>query len=212
MYAALGGTLFLFVLQLQLVLGYSAVEAGASLLPVTTIMLLLSSRMGALAQQNGPRGPMTVGPLVVAVGLFLLARVDPGGRLTSPSSCPAVAVFGLGLSVTVAPLTAAVLAAVEDAHMGVASGVNNAVARVAGLLAVAVLPAAVGLDLAGGPDAITQGVHRSLLVGAVLCVGGGLVALATIRDGARVASTRRPASTSRATTPAWPAAAAGEPA
>ena len=187
-YAALGGTLFLLVLELQLVLGYSALEAGASLLPVTMIMLLLSARMGALAQRIGPRGPMTVGPLVVAAGLVLLARVGAGdGYLTDV--LPGVVVFGLGLSATVAPLTAAVLAAVEDAHMGVASGVNNAAARVAGLLAVAVLPAAVGLDLAGGPDAITQGVHRSLLVGAGLCVAGGLVAYATIRGGTAVQPT-----------------------
>ena len=187
-YAALGGTLFLLVLELQLVLGYSALEAGASLLPVTMIMLLLSARMGALAQRIGPRWPMTVGPLVVAAGLVLLARVGAGdGYLTDV--LPGVVVFGLGLSATVAPLTAAVLAAVDDAHMGVASGVNNAAARVAGLLAVAVLPAAVGLDLAGGPDAITDGVHRSLLVGAGLCVAGGLVAYATIRGGTTVEPT-----------------------
>ncbi len=184
-YAALGGTLFLLVLELQLVLGYSALEAGASLLPVTMVMLLLSSRMGALAQRIGPRGPMTVGPLVVAAGLALLSQVGPGdGYLTD--ILPAVAVFGLGLATTVAPLTAAVLAAVDDAHMGVASGVNNAVARVAGLLAVAVLPAAVGLDLAGGADAITDGVRRALLVGSALSVAGGLVAFVTIRGGAKV--------------------------
>jgi EmrB/QacA subfamily drug resistance transporter len=184
-YAALGGTLFLLVLELQLVLGYSALEAGASLLPVTMIMLLLSARMGALAQRVGPRLPMTVGPMVVAAGLVLLAQVGPGdGYLTD--ILPGVVVFGLGLSGTVAPLTAAVLGAVEDAHMGVASGVNNAAARVAGLLAVAVLPAAVGLDLNGGLGAVTEGVHRALLVGAGLCVAGGLVAYATIRDGTAV--------------------------
>ncbi len=187
-YAALGGTLFLLVLELQLVLGYSALEAGASLLPVTMIMLLLSSRMGALAQRIGPRWPMTVGPLIVAGGLLLLARVGPGaGYLTDV--LPAVAVFGLGLATTVAPLTAAVLAAVDDDHMGVASGVNNAVARVAGLLAVAVLPAAVGLDLAAGPEALTDGVRRAMLAGAALAVVGGLVAYLTIRDGAAVAPT-----------------------
>ncbi|MEA2827256.1 MAG: hypothetical protein QOG43_1695 [Actinomycetota bacterium] len=184
-YAALGGTLFLLVLQLQLVLGYSALEAGASLLPVTMIMLLLSARMGALAQRIGPRIPMTVGPLVVGAGLVLLARVGAGdGYLTV--ILPAVIVFGLGLSATVAPLTAAVLASVDDDHMGVASGVNNAAARVAGLLAVAVLPAAVGLDLAAGPEAVTGGVHRALLVGAAICAAGGLVAYATIRGGTKV--------------------------
>jgi hypothetical protein len=184
-YAALGGALFLLVLELQLVLGYAALEAGASLLPVTTIMLLLSSRMGQLAQRIGPRWPMSIGPLVVAGGLALLTRVGAGATYAT-DVLPAVVVFGLGLAVTVAPLTAAVLAAVDDAHMGVASGVNNAVARVAGLLAVAVLPAAVGLDIAGGPDDITQGFHRAMLVGAALCVAGGAVAFATIRDGATV--------------------------
>jgi Na+/melibiose symporter-like transporter len=184
-YAALGGTLFLLVLELQLVLGYSALEAGASLLPVTMIMLLLSARMGALAQRIGPRIPMTVGPTVVGAALVLLARVGAGdGYLTVV--LPAVIVFGLGLSATVAPLTAAVLASVDDAHMGVASGVNNAAARVAGLLAVAVLPAAVGLDLTAGPDAVTVGVHRALLVGAAICGVGGLVAYATIRGGTKV--------------------------
>ena len=187
-YAALGGTLFLLVLELQLVLGYSALEAGASLLPVTMLMLLLSARMGALAQRIGPRIPMTVGPVIVGAGLVLLARVGAGdGYLTV--ILPAVIVFGLGLSATVAPLTAAVLASVDDAHMGVASGVNNAAARVAGLLAVAVLPAAVGLDLAAGADAVTDGVHRALLVGAAVSGAGGLVAFATIRGGTKVQST-----------------------
>jgi len=184
-YAALGGALFLLVLELQLVLGYSALEAGASLLPVTMIMLVLSSRMGALAQRIGPRWPMTVGPVVVAAGLVGLARVGAGADYLT-DILPAVVVFGLGLATTVAPLTAAVLAAVEDAHMGVASGVNNAVARVAGLLAVAVLPAAVGLDLTAGSDAVSEGVHRALLVGAGLAAAGGVVACATIRGGAKV--------------------------
>ena len=187
-YAALGGTLFLLILELQLVLGYSALEAGASMLPVTMIMLLLSARMGALAQRIGPRWPMTLGPLVVAAGLMLLAQVGAGDGYLS-GVLPGVVVFGLGLSATVAPLTAAVLASVEDAHMGVGSGVNNAAARVAGLLAVAVLPAAVGLDLAGGPTAVTDGVQRALLVGAALCVAGGAVAYATIRGGTTVRPT-----------------------
>ncbi|HVF15220.1 MAG TPA: MFS transporter [Acidimicrobiales bacterium] len=184
-YAALGGTLFLLVLELQLVLGYAALEAGASLLPVTMVMLLLSSRMGQLAQRVGPRGPMSIGPLVVAAGLVLLTRVEAGATYTT-DVLPAVLVFGLGLAVTVAPLTAAVLAAVDDGRVGVASGVNNAVARVAGLLAVAVLPAAVGLDLTDGPTAITRGFHRAMLVGAALAVAGGVVAWATIRGGAAV--------------------------
>ncbi len=190
-YAALGGTMFLLVLELQLALGYSALEAGASMLPVTMIMLLLSSRMGALAQRIGPRTPMTVGPVVVAAGLALLSRVGPGdGYLTDV--LPAVAVFGLGLSTTVAPLTSAVLAAVDDTRMGVASGVNNAVARVAGLLAVAVLPAAVGLDLTAGADTIADGVRQALIAGSALSMAGGLVAFVTIRGGATVRESSQP--------------------
>jgi EmrB/QacA subfamily drug resistance transporter len=184
-YAALGGALFLLVLELQLVLGYSALEAGASLLPVTMMMLLLSSRMGQVAQRLGPRGPMTVGPVVVGAALVLLSSVGSGSTYLV-DVLPAVVVFGVGLAVTVAPLTSAVLAAVDDDHMGVASGVNNAVARVAGLLAVAVLPAAVGLDLAAGPDGVTDGFRRAMLMGAVLCVAGGVVAFATIRRGTTV--------------------------
>ena len=179
------------MLELQLVLGYSALEAGASLLPVTTVMLLLSSRMGQVAQRVGPRWPMSIGPAVVAAGLLLLARVGPGSTYVT-DILPGVVVFGLGLAVTVAPLTAAVLAAVDDARMGVASGVNNAVARVAGLLAVAVLPAAVGLDIAGGPDTVTDGFHRAVLAGAGLCVAGGLVAFVTIRRGATVGTPAQP--------------------
>ncbi|MEJ7582658.1 MAG: DHA2 family efflux MFS transporter permease subunit, partial [Acidimicrobiales bacterium] len=155
-YAGLGSATFLLVLQLQLGLGYSAVEAGSSLLPITVIMLAFSARAGQVAQRIGPRLPMTVGPLVIATGLLLLSRVAPGSGYIS-SVLPAVVVFGFGLAMTVAPLTSAVLAAVDDHHLGVGSGVNNAVARVAGLLSVALLPAISGLDLAGGADELTRG-------------------------------------------------------
>src|SRR5690606_17166051 len=144
-YAALSGATFLVVFELQVALGYSALEAGASLLPITVLMLLLSARMGALAQRIGPRGPMTIGPLVVGAGMLLYTRVEPGASFWT-SVLPAGTVFGLGLAITVAPLTATVLAAVRPSELGIASGVNNAAARLAGLLAVAVLPAAVGLD------------------------------------------------------------------
>src|SRR5207302_5244156 len=132
-YAALGGALFLVVLQLQVSLGYSALAAGSALLPVTVLMLALSARAGALAQRTGPRLPMTVGPMVVAAGMLLFRRVVPGASYAS-AVLPAAVVLGLGLSITVAPLTAAVLAAVEERHLGVGSAVNNAVARVAGLV------------------------------------------------------------------------------
>src|SRR5258706_15508695 len=118
-------------------------------------MLLLSARAGRLAQRIGPRVPMTAGPLVVATGLLLLSRVAPGTHYLT-GIFPGVLVFGLGLATTVAPLTATVLAAAEVHHAGIASGVNNAVARVGGLLAVAVLPSIAGLDHARG---VTQFAH-----------------------------------------------------
>src|SRR5439155_11880358 len=158
-YAALGGAMFLVVLQLQVNLGYSALEAGASLLPVTILMLALSARAGALAQRTGPRLPMTVGPLVVGLGMMLFSRIEPGATYAT-SVLPAAATFGLGLSITVAPLTAAVLAAVEERHLGVGSAVNHAVARVAGLIAVAVLPALTGISGAVGPSALADGFSR----------------------------------------------------
>src|SRR4029078_6998999 len=104
-YGALGGAFFLLVLELQLALPYSAIEAGSSLLPVTVLMLLLSSRMGALAQRIGPRIPMTVGPIVVGLGMLLFTRVEPGVSYWS-AVFPGAVVFGLGLACTVAPLTA----------------------------------------------------------------------------------------------------------
>jgi EmrB/QacA subfamily drug resistance transporter len=180
-YTALGGTTFLVVLQLQLGLGYSAVEAGASLLPITLLMVTLSARMGQLAQHTGPRLPMTVGPMVIAVGMLLLARVGPGSSYVT-DVLPAVVVFGLGLAATVAPLTSAVLAAVEDRHLGVGSGVNNAVSRVAGLLSVALLPALVGLDLGGDSSGgLGDAFASAMRIAAVFSAVGGLVAFLTVR-------------------------------
>jgi predicted MFS family arabinose efflux permease len=143
-YGAMGAVFFLLVLTLQVVSGFSPLEAGVALLPSTLAMLLLSARAGALAQKFGPRWLMTGGLLAVAAGLLLLTRIGPHATYLA-DVLPAVAVFGLGLSMTVAPLTATVLASADDRHAGIASGVNNATARAAGLLAVAGLPAAVGL-------------------------------------------------------------------
>ena len=146
-YGAFGGLLFLLVLQLQVVSGFSPIAAGSSLLPVTLLMLGLSARSGALAQRVGPRWPMTIGISTCAVGMALMSRIGPNASYLA-DVLPAVAVFGLGLTLTVAPLTATVLASADVRHAGVASGVNNAVARAAGLVAVAALPAAVGLGAA----------------------------------------------------------------
>ncbi|MEO8329219.1 MAG: DHA2 family efflux MFS transporter permease subunit, partial [Candidatus Nanopelagicales bacterium] len=134
-YAALGGVFFWLVLNLQVVVGYDPLAAGISLLPVTVLLLLLSSRMGAWAQRVGPRPFMTAGPLVCAVGVAGMTRIGAGATYLV-DVFPPVLLFGIGLSLTVAPLTATVLASAPDRHSGLASGVNNAVARVAGMLAV----------------------------------------------------------------------------
>ena len=182
-YAALGGVFFLLVAFLQISLGYSPIAAGAASLPVTVLMLLFSARSGALAQRIGARIPLTVGPLVIAAGLLLMTRIEPGDSYVS-SVLPAVIVFGLGLTLVVAPVTATVLAAADARHSGIASGINNAVSRVGGLLAVAVLPLVAGLtgDAFYSPAAMTDGFHMAMLVCAGLAAAGGLLAWATISD------------------------------
>ncbi|HEY8526513.1 MAG TPA: MFS transporter [Acidimicrobiales bacterium] len=185
-YAALGGVFFLLVVQLQEVLGYSAVEAGAATLPITLLMLAFSAQSGQLAQRIGPRAQMTVGPLVVAVGMLLLTQVDAGsGYLTTV--LPAVVVVGLGLTTTVAPLTSTALAAVDDRYAGVASGVNTTVSRAAQLAAVAALPLAVGLtgDAYQDPVRLSDGFSQAMVITAVLAASGGVLAFALIRNPAR---------------------------
>ncbi len=191
-YAALSGAFFLLIIELQVVLHYSALEAGSALLPVTFLMLTLSARAGALAQRIGPRLPMTIGPCGVAAGLLLWTRVDAGSTYLG-SVLPGAIVFGLGLSLTVAPLTATIMAAADGRHLGAASGVNNAIARLAGLLAVALLPAAVGLDTTGAASALHTGVAKALVVAAGLAAAGGLIALVTVRRGTKVETPTQPA-------------------
>ncbi|HEV8206864.1 MAG TPA: DHA2 family efflux MFS transporter permease subunit [Acidimicrobiia bacterium] len=186
-YAALGVALFLVVVELQTVLGYSALEAGTATLPITVLMLVLSPRAGRLSQRIGPRIPMTIGPLIVAAGLVLLAGIGPSTTYFT-GILPGLVVFGLGLSLTVAPLTAAVMGSVEENHVGVGSGVNNAVARVAGLLAVAVLPALAGLETASAGVQFSDGVSRALYISAALAVLGALNSWITIRKAARVST------------------------
>jgi EmrB/QacA subfamily drug resistance transporter len=182
-YAALGGFFFLFVAFLQISLGYSPIAAGAASLPVTALMLLFSARSGALAQRIGARIPLTVGPLVIAAALLLMTRIQPGDGYVS-SVLPTVIVFGLGLTLVVAPVTATVLAAADARHAGIASGINNAVSRVAGLLAVAVLPLIAGLtgNLFYDPSAMTDGFHLAMAACAGLAVVGGVLAWLTISD------------------------------
>jgi EmrB/QacA subfamily drug resistance transporter len=181
-YTAIGGALFLLALQLQQSMHYSALAAGLAMMPMTIIMLIGSPWAGALGQRAGPRLPMTVGPLIAAVGLALMARIVPGVRYLG-AVLPAVVVFGIGLAITVAPLTAAVLSAVPDTYAGTASGVNNAIARLAGLLAVAVLPVAAGIR-AGPGEPLGRGFSVAMIISAAICVVGAFIAALTVRTGA----------------------------
>ena len=180
-YAALGGFFFLLVAFLQIALDYTPIEAGAASLPVTLIMLVFSARSGALAQRIGARLPLTVGPLVIAAGLLLMTTIDPGDSYLT-GVLPSILVFGVGLTLVVAPVTATVLAAAPANHSGIASGVNNAVARVGGLLAVAVLPVAAGItgDRFYDPSEMTAGFHTGMAICAVLSALGGVLAWLTI--------------------------------
>jgi EmrB/QacA subfamily drug resistance transporter len=180
-YGALGATFFLLPIQLQQVSGYSPLASGAALLPVTVIMLLLSAQSGALASRIGPRLQMSVGPLLVAVGMLLLGRIGPGGDYLT-EVLPAILVFGLGLATTVAPLTATALGSVPAERSGVASAVNNDVARAGGLIAIAILPAAAGIGELTylDPAAFAAGFRTACYIAAAVCVIGGLLAAATI--------------------------------
>lgn len=181
-YAALVGSTFLLPVVLQVVVGYSPLQAGAALVPITLLMLALSARAGRLSQRIGPRLPMALGPVVAGAGLALLVRVDAGSTYLG-AVLPGITVFGLGLSLTVAPLTSTVLASVSEEHAGVASAVNNDVARVAGLIAVAALPIVSGISASAyrHPADLASGFHTALWISAGMCVAGGLVALVTIR-------------------------------
>jgi len=191
-YGAMSAAIFLVVLRLQVTLGYSALEAGMSLLPFTGIMLALSARIGALAQRIGPRLPMTVGPLLSAGGLLLFSRVGPGDHYAG-AVFPAVAVFGLGMTTTVAPLTSAVLAAVDSRRAGVASGVNNAAARLAGLLGIAVIPALAGIGSGAGlAGSLDHGYGAALRISAAVCAAGGAVSWLFVREAAPVRTVTHP--------------------
>ncbi|MGH2841693.1 MAG: DHA2 family efflux MFS transporter permease subunit, partial [Solirubrobacteraceae bacterium] len=151
MYAGLSLLFFFLVLFLQQVAGYSAIAAGAASLPVTVLMFGLSRRFGALADRYGPRLFMTIGPIVMTAGLALFLRLDADVDYAS-DLLPALLLFGVGLSMTVAPLTATVLAGADEQNAGIASGVNNAIARVAGLVAVAAVGAVVAASFGATLD------------------------------------------------------------
>jgi EmrB/QacA subfamily drug resistance transporter len=192
-YAALGGVFFFLVIYLQVVAGFSPLLAGSALLPITIIMLLLSPQAGALAGRVGPRLPMTLGPLIGACGVLLLLRIGPGASYVT-DVLPAVCVFGLGLALMVAPLTTTVLAAAESEHAGIASGVNNAVARAAGLLAVAVLPLLAGIsgDDYQQPATFAAGFRIAIIICAALLASAGVTSALAIRNPTQKRPTEEP--------------------
>jgi EmrB/QacA subfamily drug resistance transporter len=179
-YGALTGALFLLPIVLQVSAGYSPLESGLATIPITVIMLVGSAPSGALATRIGPKLQLTVGPALVGLGLFLLR--DAGTSPYVTSVLPGLIVQGIGLAVTVAPLTAVALDAAPTEHAGVASAVNNDVARAAGLIAVAVLPGLVGLDataLTTG-EGLADGFRMAMELCALGCAAGGVLAAFTI--------------------------------
>ena len=182
-YGGMGVVFFLLPLQLQVVAGWTPVESGAALLPVTVILLFLSSRAGDLAQRIGPRIPLTVGPLVMAGGTLLLATLGPDAEFVD--LLPGVVVFGLGLAAAVAPVTSTALGSVPDARAGAASGTNNAIARTGQLLAIAAVPGLAGLTGGALADAtqLDDGYDTAMIISAALVAAGGVAAALLLRSG-----------------------------
>lgn len=174
-YAGLNIFLFTLIIFVQQVAGYSAFKSGITVLPVTIIMFLLSPRFGALAGKYGPRLFMSVGPLIAGIGFLLMLRVNETVNYFG-QIFPAILVFGLGLSMTVAPLTAAILGHIEKHHAGIASAINNAVARIAGLIAIALIGLVIGAEAFTGTT--IHGVdafHKTAIATAVLLFLGGTI-------------------------------------
>lgn len=192
-YGAIGGALFLIPIALQGVSRYSPLESGVALTPVTIIMLVFSARSGRLATRIGPRLQMSLGPFVLAGGLALLVRAVSGSNYFE-YVLPAVLLFGAGLAIVVAPLTATAMDAAPSEHAGIASAVNNDVARVAGLVAVSILPWLSGITGRAylHPDQLSSGFRTAMLVCAAVCAAGGALAAAAIRNPAEKVERPRP--------------------
>ena len=193
-YAGLGILFFFLVIFLQQVAGYTALQSGLATLPVTVVIFTLSRRFGALADRHGPRLFMATGPLVSATGITLLLRT---GLDTSylTEVLPAMLVFAVGLSLTVAPLTATVLADAEERDAGIASAINNAIARVAGLIGVSILGVVVARSLVGGTfaanDESVRAFHEVVVICSVLVAAGGAVGAIGIVNPRRTVEARR---------------------
>lgn len=186
-YSGLSIATFLIVIFVQTVGGYTALRSGLTLLPVTIILFILSPRFGALAGKYGPRFFMAVGPIVGAFGFLLMLRVNDSISYWS-QIFPAIVVFGIGLSMTVAPLTAAILGQIPPQNAGIGSAINNAVARIAGLIAIAVIGLIIGADAFTGT--VSHGVaafHRGVISMAILLIIGGIVSAIGITNKFKVA-------------------------
>ena len=175
-YGALGTVFFLVVLQLQVTAGYTPLEAGMATLPTTVCMLLFSSRSALAAARVGPRFQLTFGPALCALGVLLLAFIGPQASYVV-HVLPGMVLFAVGLTMLVSPLTTAVLAAAPDRRAGVASGINNAVARAGSLVALAALPALVGLNGSDyqDPARLSDGFRTGLLLCSVMLLAGASV-------------------------------------
>jgi predicted MFS family arabinose efflux permease len=191
MYGGLGTLFFFLTLFLQQVAGYDALQAGMAQIPTTIVMFALSKRFGRLADRFGPRWFMGCGPLVSAAGVFLMLRLD-ASFVYWTDLLPALILFSIGLVATVTPLTATVLADADERNAGIASGVNNAIARVAGLLSIAAVGAVVGAaytshggrgdTLTGSVSASVYAFHVGIAVCGALLAAGGVLGLAGIRN------------------------------
>jgi EmrB/QacA subfamily drug resistance transporter len=192
-YAGLGGALFLVPVELQIGTGYTPLESGVALLPLTVLMLAFSARSGKLAARIGPRLQLSAGPVVVGAGLALLAFAADGRNYLT-DVLPAVLVLGIGLAITVAPLTATVMSAVPPRRAGTASAVNNTVARFGSLIAVAVLPviAGIGGDRYLVPHDLSSGFKLVVLIAAAAAAAGGLVSFIAVRNPAQDVPARAP--------------------
>ena len=178
-YAALGGVIFLFVAFLQITLGYTALQAGAATLPITLLLLTLSTPSGAI----GPRIPLTIGAILTGAGLLLMAQIHPGDRYL-PAVLPSLIVFGVGLAALITPITATVLASVDSRHSGIASAVNNALSRLGQMIAVAALPLAAGLSGSAfeDPARMAAGFPVAMTVAAGASFAAALLAWTTISN------------------------------
>jgi EmrB/QacA subfamily drug resistance transporter len=174
-YAGLSIATFIISVFIQQVGGYTAVQAGLALLPITIIMFFLSSQFGALAGKYGPRIFMAVGPLLAAIGFLSMLRVDESAAYWS-QLFPGVLIFGVGLSVTVAPLTSAIFISISTRQAGIGSAINNAVSRIAGLIAIA------ALGVLTGPSLDLAGFRRGIIATAALLVAGGVISAIGIQN------------------------------